>query len=46
VPQSLAIVDSMVPVRATLELAAGTCERLDIRVGDRVSHPIFMIAGG
>lgn len=46
VPQSLAIVDSMVPVRATLELAAGTCERLDIRVGDRVSHPIFMMGGG
>lgn len=46
VPQSLAIVDSMVPVRATLEVAAGTCERLDIRVGDKVSHPIFMGASG
>ena len=46
VPQSLAIVDSMVPVRATLEVAAGTCERLDIRVGDRVSHTIFMVPGG
>jgi len=46
VPQSLAIVDSMVPVRATLEVAAGTCERLDIRVGDRVSHPIFVAPRG
>jgi len=41
VPQSLAVVDSKVPVRATLELRGGTCERLDIRVGDRVLHPIF-----
>ncbi len=46
VPQSLAIVDSMVPVRATLEVAAGTCERLDIRVGDRVQHPIFFVPRG
>jgi uncharacterized membrane protein (UPF0127 family) len=42
IPQSLAIIDSKVPVRATLELAAGTCERLDIRVGDRVVHPMFL----
>jgi uncharacterized protein len=41
VPQSLAVIDSRVPVRATLELLGGTCERLDIRVGDRVLHPIF-----
>jgi uncharacterized membrane protein (UPF0127 family) len=34
VPQSLAVIDSAGPVRATLELAAGTAERLDIRVGD------------
>jgi uncharacterized membrane protein (UPF0127 family) len=31
-------------VRATLELAAGTAERLGIRVGDRVEHPIFSAA--
>jgi uncharacterized membrane protein (UPF0127 family) len=37
VPQSLAIIDSRGPVHATLELAAGTAERLDIRVGDKVS---------
>ncbi|MCW3475014.1 DUF192 domain-containing protein [Limobrevibacterium gyesilva] len=41
VPQSLAIVDSNGPVRATLEVAAGTAERLDIRVGDRVLQRIF-----
>ena len=41
VPQSLAVIDSRGPVRATLELAAGTTERLDIRVGDRVQQRIF-----
>lgn len=41
VPLSLATIDSRGPVRATLELAAGTAQRLDIRVGDRVLHPIF-----
>ncbi len=39
VPQSLAVIDSRGPVRATLELAAGTAERLDIRVGDKVLAP-------
>jgi uncharacterized membrane protein (UPF0127 family) len=41
VPQSLAIVSSKAPVRATIELAAGTAERLGIRVGDRVLHKMF-----
>lgn len=41
VPHSLAAVDSRGPVRATLELAGGTAERLDIRVGDRVLHRTF-----
>jgi len=41
VPQSLAVIDSRGPVRATLELASGTAERLDIRVGDRVEQRIF-----
>lgn len=40
-PQSLATIDSRGPVRGTLELAAGTAERLDIRVGDRVLQRIF-----
>lgn len=41
VPLSLATVSSGGPVRATLELAAGVTERLDIRAGDRVLHRIF-----
>jgi uncharacterized membrane protein (UPF0127 family) len=41
VPQSLAIIDSHGPVRATLELAAGTTARLNIRVGDKVEQRIF-----
>ena len=41
VPHSLAPVDSRGPVRATLELAGGTAERLDLRVGDRVLHRLF-----
>ena len=41
VPRSLATISSNGPVRATLELAAGTAERLDIRVGDRVEQRIF-----
>jgi uncharacterized protein len=45
VPQSLAEVDSHGPVRATLELAAGTTARLDIRVGDKVKQRIFGNAG-
>jgi uncharacterized membrane protein (UPF0127 family) len=41
VPYSLAAIDSRGPVRATLELAAGTAERLNLRVGDRVLQRIF-----
>jgi hypothetical protein len=41
VPQSLAVLDSRGPVRATLELAAGTTARLNIRVGDKVRQRIF-----
>jgi len=46
VPESLAIIDSRGPVRATLELAAGTTARLNIRVGDKVQQRIFGNAGG
>lgn len=45
VPESLAIIDSRGPVRATLELAAGTAARLNIRVGDKVEQRIFGNAG-
>ena len=38
---SLAVIDSRGPVRATLELAAGTTARLNIRVGDKVQQRIF-----
>jgi uncharacterized membrane protein (UPF0127 family) len=41
VPLSLATIESRGPVRATLELAAGTAERLDIRPGDLVRQRIF-----
>ncbi len=44
VPQSLAVIDGRGPVRATLEVAAGTAERLDIRVGDHVLQRIFNTA--
>ena len=46
IPQSLAIIDSKVPVRATLEVAGGTCQRLEINVGDRVSHLMFSMNPG
>jgi uncharacterized protein len=45
VPQSLATISSGVPVRATLEVAAGTAEKLDIRVGDKVLHKLFGTGG-
>jgi uncharacterized membrane protein (UPF0127 family) len=44
-PESLAVIDSGGPVRATLELAAGTTERLDIRVGDKVETKALGNAG-
>ena len=45
VPQSLATIPSGGPVRATLELAAGTAKRLGIRVGDRVEQRVFGTVG-
>jgi hypothetical protein len=41
VPESLATIDSRGPVRATLELAAGTARRLDIHAGDKVEQRVF-----
>lgn len=41
VPESLATIDGKGPVRATLELSAGSAERLNLRVGDRVRQRIF-----
>ena len=45
VPQSLAVISSGGPVRATIEIAAGAAEKLDIRVGDKVQNRIFGNAG-
>jgi uncharacterized membrane protein (UPF0127 family) len=41
VPLSEALVPSGGPVRAVLEVVAGTASRLGIAPGDRVAHPIF-----
>jgi uncharacterized membrane protein (UPF0127 family) len=40
-PLSDAVIGSGGPVRAVLELRAGTSEELGIEVGDQVVHPIF-----
>jgi uncharacterized membrane protein (UPF0127 family) len=40
-PLSLETIASRVPVRAVLEVNAGTVARLAVRPGDRVHHPIF-----
>ncbi len=40
-PESLATIDSGGPVRATLELAAGTARQLGIHVGDKVEQRLF-----
>jgi len=41
VPRSLATIPSHGPVRATLELAAGTTAKLGIVVGDKVKNRLF-----
>jgi uncharacterized membrane protein (UPF0127 family) len=41
VPLSEARVSSDRPVRAVLEVIAGTTRKLGIAAGDHVSHPIF-----
>ena len=41
VPQSLEVITSRQPVRAVLEVNAGTVARLKIGVGDKVVHPAF-----
>lgn len=40
-PHSLEIIESTRPVRAVLEVNAGTVAQYDVRVGDRVRHEIF-----
>ncbi len=46
VPLSFTAIRSAGPVRAVLELNAGTAARLGIRPGDRVLHSIFGAGGG
>jgi uncharacterized membrane protein (UPF0127 family) len=41
VPQSLTTISAGIPVRAVLELNAGTVHRLAIKSGDRLIHPLF-----
>jgi len=41
VPLSEALVPSGGPVRAVLEVIAGTAKRIGIEPGDRVAHSIF-----
>lgn len=41
VPMSLATIESGGPVRATLEVAAGTAKRLNIHPGDKVEQRLF-----
>jgi uncharacterized membrane protein (UPF0127 family) len=40
-PQSERVISSGVPVRAVLELNAGTAARLGIKPGDRALHMMF-----
>ncbi|NKB49823.1 MAG: DUF192 domain-containing protein [Alphaproteobacteria bacterium] len=41
VPQSLTTITAGIPVRAVLEVNAGTVGRLAIKPGDRLIHPLF-----
>ena len=45
VPLSLTAIRSAGPVRAVLELNAGTAARLGIKAGDRVLHSVFGAGG-
>lgn len=40
-PLSTRMINSPGPVRAVLELNAGTAKRLGVRPGDRIHHPMF-----
>lgn len=41
VPESPEIIASPGPIRAVLELNGGAAERMGLKVGDRVEHPMF-----
>lgn len=40
-PESTRIIPAGAPVRAVLEVIAGTARKLGIKPGDRVAHPLF-----
>lgn len=40
-PRSTRLIPSGAPVRAVLEVGAGTARRLGIKAGDRLVHPVF-----
>jgi uncharacterized membrane protein (UPF0127 family) len=40
-PESTRVIAAGAPVRAVLEVIAGTAKKLGIRAGDRVAHPLF-----
>ena len=40
-PESTKVIAAGAPVRAVLEVIAGTAKKLGIRAGDRVAHPFF-----
>ena len=40
-PESTKIIAACAPVRAVLEVIAGTARKLGIKPGDRVAHPLF-----
>lgn len=40
-PESRRTISSNAPIRAVLEVRAGTADRLDLETGDRVHHSVF-----
>jgi len=40
-PQSLKTIESGQPVRAVIELSAGTASKLHISAGAQIMHPLF-----
>lgn len=40
-PESLSVITTEAPVKAVLELAAGTCEKQGIKIGEAITHADF-----
>ena len=43
VPESTEIIPSPGPIRAVLEVNGGVADRLGLKIGDRVEHPMFPV---